>query len=424
VRHWTLTAATLCGALLISSAPLGAQRGGLRPAPPAEPGSTLRISVLTFGPGDAVWERFGHNAIRVLDTATGSDLAYNWGMFSFDDPNFIPRFLSGETEYWVDTFQTPALLDYYRRNDRESLEQVLALTPAQRAEIAAFVTANIRPENRHYRYDYFLDNCSTRVRDVLDRVLGGALERRFTVLTTSLTYRSETVRLLTPDVFPQAGTDFALGPRADQPLTVWASMFVPMRFRDALRDVTVEAPGGGTRPLVSSEIVHHDAARASEPAEARGIALGMWGPLLGAWMLLLVPLSERSRRRTRIPAAVMATLWYGVTGFLGLVLLGMWLGSAHRFWYENLNLLIVSPLGLVAAVPAAMAVARGRAAPWLRWLLIAIVAQAVLALLLAPFVTQRLGGPLLLVLPAHLGLAAALWRHLRAASAASPVSPA
>jgi hypothetical protein len=413
VGRWRFGAAVMCGALIASTSPVPAQPGAPRAAPPAEPGSTLRISVLTFGPGDAVWERFGHNAIRVLDTATGKDLAYNWGMFSFDDPNFIPRFLSGDTQYWVDTFQTRGLLDYYRRVDRETVEQVLALTPAQRAEIAAFVEANIREENKRYRYDYFLDNCSTRVRDVLDRVLGGALERRFTVLTTALTYRSETVRLLTPDPIPQAGTDFALGPRADQPLTVWASMFVPMRFRDALRDVTVEAPGGGTMPLVSAEIVHHDAARASEPAEARGIALGMWGPLLGAWMLLLVPLGEKSRRRTRIPAAVMATLWYGVTGLLGLVLLGMWLGSAHRFWYENLNLLIVSPLGLVAAVPAALAVRRGRVAPWVRWLLVAIVAQALLALLLAPLVTQRLGGPLLLVLPAHLGLAIALWRHLR-----------
>jgi hypothetical protein len=116
----------------------------------------------------------------------------------------------------------------------------------------------------------------------------------------------------------------------------------------------------------------------------------------------------------------MAVLWYGVTGLLGLALLGMWLGSAHVFWYENLNLLVVSPLGLVAAVPAALAFWRGRASRLARWLLIAIVAQALLALLLAPFVTQRLGGPLLLVLPAHIGLAFALWRHLRLAPAPAP----
>ncbi len=394
-----------------------------RPGAPAEPGSTLRVSVLTFGPGDAVWERFGHNAIRILDTATGEDRAYNWGMFSFDQPRFIRRFLSGDTRYWVDAFSTRDLVAYYRRVDRAGVEQVLALTPAQRAALDAFVRENVLEENKYYRYDYFRDNCSTRVRDALDGVLGGTLERRFSVLTTSLTYRSETVRLLTPDPFPQAGTDFALGPRADAPLTAWQSAFVPMRLRDLLREVTVETPQG-TVPLVSEEIVLHEARRAPEPAEARGIALGTWGPILGAWMLLLVPLSEVARRRTRIPAAVMAALWHLATGALGLALLGMWVASAHVFWYDNLNLLLVSPLGIVAAVPAAVAIWRGRAPAWVRWLLIAIAAQAALGLLIASFTSQQQGGPLLLVLPAHTGLAIATWRHLAIAQRAAPPAPA
>lgn len=385
-----------------------AQSGG---AP--EPGTSLRISVLTFGQGDLVFERFGHNALRVRDSATGQDLAYNWGMFSFDEPNFLGRFLSGDTHYWVEAFPTDWLVDSYAKLDRETVEQELALTPAQRAELAAFVARNALPENKYYRYDYFLDNCSTRLRDALDLALGGSLRRRFEPVNTTWTYRSESVRLTASDGLAQAGIDIALGPRADLPITAWQAMFIPMRLRDYLREVTVPAPGGGTMPLVSSEQVLYDATRALELAERRGLTIGAWGPVIGAWMLLLVPFSAASRRRARVPAAVMAAAWYGLTGIVGVALLGMWVGSAHVFWYDNWNLLLLSPLGLVLAVPATRAVLRGHAVRWVRVMAATVAAMAVLALLLWPFVRQELGGPLLLLLPGHIGLAIALWLHTR-----------
>lgn len=388
-------------------------------APAAEPGSTLRISVLTFGQGDAVFERFGHNALRVQDSATGEDLAYNWGMFSFDEPQFLRRFLSGDNRYWVDAFPTPWLLEVYAAQDRQTDEQVLALTPAQRLRVAHAVRTNVLAANRYYRYDYFLDNCSTRLRDVLDAALDGSLKGRFTALRTERTFRSESVRLTQADAFAQAGIDIALGPRADEPISAWESMFIPMRLRDHLREVTVPAPDGGTRPLVQEERVLYAARRSAEMAERRGLALGAWGPVLGAWMLLLAPVAATGRRRTRIPAAMMAALWYGATGLLGAALLGMWLGSAHVFWYRNLNLLLLSPLGLVAAFPVARAILRARADRLSQCSVIALAGMSLGALVLAPLVAQRLAGPLLLFLPAHLGLAITYWRHTRAISSAT-----
>lgn len=135
------------------------------------------ISLLTFGPGDAIFERYGHNAIRVQDRVTGSDLAYNWGMFSFEEPGFLRRFLSGETRYWVAAFPSQPLIEAYRAQDRATVEQVLALTPAQAEALAIAVARNARPEFREYRYDYFRDNCSTRARDALDLALGGSCGR-------------------------------------------------------------------------------------------------------------------------------------------------------------------------------------------------------------------------------------------------------
>jgi hypothetical protein len=400
-------------ALLVLAPALGAQR----PAAAApHRGESITISVLTFGPGDLVFERFGHNALRVRDAATGKDLAYNWGMFSFDDPNFLGRFLSGDTRYWVDTIPTAWMIAGYGRQDRTIHEQELALTPAQRLDLATFVAENVKEENRYYRYDYFLDNCSTRLRDAIDRTLGGSLGRRFKPIRTEWTFRSESTRLTSPDGLAQAGMDIALGRPADEPITAWEAMFIPMRLRDYLREVTV-ATDGGTMPLVANErVLFTPERRAPEPMERRGLSIGGWGLILGAWMLLLAPFSATSRRRTRVPAAVMVGLWYALTGILGLALLGMWLGSPHVFWYHNLNLLLLSPLGVVAAVPVARAVLRGAFTRLSRGLMVAIAVMAMLTLLVAPFVTQRLGGPLLLLLPAHLGLAIAVWRHARAGS--------
>lgn len=395
----------------------GAASASAQASAPAT-GESLRISVLTFGQGDAIFERFGHNALRVRDAATGFDFAYNWGMFSFEQPNFLGRFLSGDTQYWVEAIPTAWLLQVYAEQDRHTVEQELALTPAQRAALAAAVAENAREANKYYRYDYFRDNCSTRLRDALNQALGGTLQTRFTALRTEWTYRSESVRLTTADGLAQAGMDVALGPRADLPLTAWEAMFIPMRLRDYLRDVTVPAADGSTLPLVAEERVLYAATRAPELPERRGLTLGAWGPVLGAWMLLLAPVGATARRRTRIPAAVMAALYYGITGLVGLIVLAMWLGSAHVFWYNNWNLLMLSPLALGAMVLAPRAILTGRSSRALLVVVGALLLGTAVVLLLSPFVGQQLTGPLLLFAPAQFGVAVAIWRHTRPLPAA------
>lgn len=372
--------------------------------------SRFIISVLTFGPGDAIFERYGHNAIRVRDTVTGSDLAYNWGMFSFEDPGFLRRFLGGETRYWVAAFPSQPLIEVYQSQDRATEEQILALTPTQAEALALAVARNALPAHREYRYDYFRDNCSTRVRDALDDALGGILRPQFTALQTELTYRSESRRLSAPDPFAQAGIELALGPKADTRMTAWETMFIPMRLRDHLRSVTV-ATAAGPVPLVAAETVHYVARRLAERTEPGGLVLGPLGPVLAMWGLLLVPLSPAMRRRSRVPAAILTGGWFTLTGLIGVLLLGMWLGSAHVFWYRNLTLLLASPVALVVAIPAARAILAGQAPRWVRMLLLLIAAQSMLALVLWPIVAQRLAGPLLLLLGANVALVMAARRH-------------
>jgi len=401
----------LAGAVLAAvSVPAQAQSTAMAPLASTSATGRYLVSVLTFGPGDAIFERYGHNAIRVRDRVTGSDLAYNWGMFSFDDPGFLRRFLSGETRYWVAAFPSQPLIAAYQERDRATEEQVLALTPTQAEALALAVARNALPEHREYRYDYFRDNCSTRVRDALDVALGGILRPQFTALQTDLTYRSESRRLSAPDPFAQAGIELALGPMADTRMTAWETMFIPMRLRDHLRSVTV-ATAAGPVPLVAAETVHYVARRPVERAEPGGLVLGPLGPVLAMWGLLLIPLTPTMRRRSRIPAAILTGGWFTLTGLVGVLLLGMWLGSAHVFWYRNLTLLLASPVALIVAIPAARAILAGQAPRWVRTLLLLIAAQSMLALLLWPIVAQRLAGPLLLLLGANVALVMAALRH-------------
>ena len=166
-------------------APVSAEAADQEPAPEDQglpeppPGSGLRVSLITVGAGPVVYEMFGHNAIRIQDPARGVDVSYNWGMFDTSEEGFFWRFLLGDWQYWMAGLSSEGMIAHYVASDRGVVEQELDLTPDQRLTLLGMAELNARPENAWYRYQYFLDNCSTRVRDALDMVLGGRLRDRF-----------------------------------------------------------------------------------------------------------------------------------------------------------------------------------------------------------------------------------------------------
>ena len=378
------------------------------------PGSELRVWLVTVAPGDAVWERYGHNAIRLLDTRTGRDVSYNWGIFDFEQENFIARFLLGRMLYMMATYPTEPMLDAYRGANREIVLQELALTPEQKVELRDLADLNARPENREYIYHYYLDNCSTRVRDLLDRVLGGALRTQFASMTTGTTYRFHTNRLTQPDPLIHTGIDLLLGTASDQQISVWEEMFVPMTLRDRIRDMAVVDDEGAERPLVLSEEIASSSTRAGAPAAPPrwlpiylliGIAIG--GSLAAA-------ASDRAMESTLLRRSVtaVAVAWAVLGGVMGLLLVGL-LFTDHDFAHRNENLFLFNPLLLVVAalVPRSLTVGRwhARARAWA----LAIVGIALVGLLwqLAPASRQENARFFALALPAHLGLAYALIRR-------------
>jgi hypothetical protein len=150
---------------------------------------------MTMGIGERVWERFGHNAILVEDRARGTAQAYNYGMFDFRQKNFLLNFIKGRMWYWMQGFGLAPTLDIYVRANRSVWVQELNLTPAQRLSLARFLEWNERPENRFYRYDYYRDNCSTRVRDAIDKAINGRLRAATDTIQTPYSYRWHTARL-------------------------------------------------------------------------------------------------------------------------------------------------------------------------------------------------------------------------------------
>lgn len=256
--------------LAAQAAPAGAQpqrpsAGAQEPAPEsAEPGSELTVYLMTIGQGDAVWERFGHNAIWVHDAARGTDVAYNYGIFVFG-PGFYSRFLRGDMMYRMEPMDGPASLRHYTESNRSVWLQELNLTPAQRLKLLDFLEWNARDENKFYAYDYFRDNCSTRVRDALDLALDGGLHEATTGKPTGTTYRSHSLRLTSPQIATSTGLLLGLGALADRPIDAWEESFIPMRLMDHVRDMRVERPDGTSEPLVRSERLLFQATRSAEP---------------------------------------------------------------------------------------------------------------------------------------------------------------
>jgi hypothetical protein len=134
-----------------------------------------RVGIMVMQPGEIFWERFGHDSVLVADPRTGEAISYNFGFFDPTEPDFIARFVRGDMRYRLAAVPYADDLILYREEGRGVSVQWLDLDAAQAREIATALAENATPENAFYRYDYFKDNCSTRVRDAVDHALAGGL---------------------------------------------------------------------------------------------------------------------------------------------------------------------------------------------------------------------------------------------------------
>lgn len=380
----------------------------LAPVQAQQPGSDLRISVLTFAPGETYWQRFGHNALLVENTVNGATAVYNYGMFDFFQKNFFLNFARGHMVYRLDVDTLDRTLALYASEGRWVYQQVLNLDAPQRLQLATFLDRNAQPDQRDYRYDYFRDNCSTRVRDAVDAVAGGALQQQFTAQATTVSYRFEATRLVTPIPALMAGMDFIMGPAGDAPITLWQQSFVPEVLMHALRTVQVNG-----KPLVAQEGYLLADARSPvapiAPLSLLPLTLPL-GLLLGIALPLLA--ARRQQPWARCAFAGLAASFWLLCTLLGVAMLVMWTLTEHWVMGANHNLLLALPLSALL-LPTAW---RSTQVHWVvaAWqkrlaLLVAMAAVLTLPLLLLPGGQQHAQW-IALLLPVHLGLALALHR--------------
>jgi Domain of unknown function (DUF4105) len=399
-RHFcgAVQRACLSAALLLSLVfvrPVHAQRG--------VDWSTRPVLLLTMGQGDAVFEKFGHNAIVVWDDAAGMPLVYNWGLFDFEQPNFIGRFLSGDTKYWMAPATMAQTMRQYESLNRTVVAQELQLTPEQKVKLAAALATSALEANKYYRYDYYRDNCSTRARDAIDAVTGGVVRRAMLAQPGQGSYRWHTRRLLGYSAPLYYGIQLVLGVDADTPLNGWQEAFLPQSLHESMK--RIELPASGTipaRPIVGSTDTLFRAARGPEPTTASSHLLlsAVIGIVLAAILLGMTKLGK-------FGAAIAIGGWSLLCAVLGCALLLAWFATQHVFMANNPSVALMNP-GWLVGVAAAVAAARGGVSKGvrsaLRWLLIIGVVGAAGAVLLGhPGSALELAA---LLLPGH---AAVVW---------------
>lgn len=303
------------------------------------PGADLQVALITYGPGETYWERFGHDAIELHDLGSGESINFNYGMFDFDERGFLLNFARGRMRYLMDAVPSAQDESWYTQAGRSVTRQRLALNAEQAAALRDFLLWNLRPENIAYPYDYYTDNCTTRVRDALDAALGGIIRKQLTGHPGGMTFRQQTVRLMRAQPLLMLVLDLGLGPYADQPLDAWRESFLPEVLQAGLRGVHVADATGHTWPLVLDEQRVAPNQLDVPPPQAPDLRLPLALAGLACAGLLIL-----ASRRWLPGYLALGTTYLLAAGLVGLILLMLWTLTSHHSAWANANVLLFNPL--------------------------------------------------------------------------------
>lgn len=327
---------------------------------------SVEISLLTCRPRQNVYSLYGHTAIRIQDKQNHLDMAVNYGMFSFDKPFFILRFVFGLTDYSMDIEDFEAFRIYYATRGAGVKQQTLNLTKEEKRAIIDAIIKNYEPQNRVYRYSYFYDNCTTRARDILlDNIKG-------TIRYQTRNKNSESYREMIHDYNEQQrwarfGNDLLLGIKADFPTNHEQQQFLPDNLRKDFDNAVVIDKNGQKRALVSNSSW---VVLPGTQAEWSGFPLS---PTTCAiiFFVIVVAFSIYERYETKMFWGMDIFLML-LTGLCGLILLAM-VFSQHPTVRVNLQILLLNPISLIFLYPTVKCLRRNIIHRWLMAWMILIV---------------------------------------------------
>jgi Domain of unknown function (DUF4105) len=297
------------------------------------------ISVITCGPYQGeLYSAFGHSAIRVYDPKTGRDLAFNYGVFDFDQPNFYLNFTRGHLLYKLGYYPYDLFRDYYISHNRYVHEQVLELTQEQKQHVFDYLYWNIQPENVNYLYDYFYNNCATKVRDVFVEVFNDSIKFDESYATPGYTVRDLTHAYLPKQPWGELGIEICLGQPMDNELAPYQYMFIPDYIESGFNHTTLNG-----KPIVKETISVYE----SEPEEESFSILHPW-IVFGLFLLITLALTYRDWKKKKL-SKWFDVIVFSLVGWLGLLLFILWVATDHRAAANNFNLLWAFPLHAVVA---------------------------------------------------------------------------
>ena len=300
------------------------------------------ISIITIGPGKQLYDSFGHNAIRVSDPSNGKDLAFNYGTFDFNTPNFYIKFGQGKLPYALSVSTYDGFLRNYIAEKRWIKQQKLDLTYGEKIAIFEFLLNNAQPSNREYQYDFFFDNCATRIRDVLAVNLGSKLsyqEKQYAPFLYS--FRELIQQRLHWNSWGSLGIDIALGAVIDRTANPWEHQFLPDYVFESLKSATI------TRNNKTSALIKKETTINNPGPRARNSAF-----LLSPFFVFLVIALGIVYRTLRDSKQQKRSRWldsvlFFVTGIVGVLLLVLWLATDHTATINNYNILWAFPVNLI-----------------------------------------------------------------------------
>ncbi len=305
------------------------------------------ISVLTMGPGTNLNDSFGHSAFRISDTNQNIDVVYNYGVYNFDTPNFYLKFVKGQLMYQLDRTDFSLFYQHYSDQDRWIKEQVLNLTIIEKQEIFDFLQKNYLPENRKYIYDFFFENCATRIRDVLAGVLKNKLVFDKNFVSKTHTFRQLIQKNVHWNSWGSFGMDLAIGAVVDRNASSWEHQFLPEYIFKALEKGQIKRGLGATDLVKKTSILNKKTAK--EKSETLLMSPFFIISLL-AFIILGVTFKDyQNNSRSRWMDGGL----YALTGIIGVFLLLLWFATDHFATQNNYNLLWAVPLSLFFVIEIA-----------------------------------------------------------------------
>lgn len=299
--------------------------------------SHLQVSLITCGIGDEIYETFGHTAIRIVDSAAGTDMVYNYGTFDGYTENFELKFMQGKLLYYVSCYPYAVFLQEYAAYHRSVEEQVLHISGAAKQSIYSYLKNNAQEQNKYYKYDFFFDNCATRIRDVFRYALGVKFRYGNTLIEGKpITYRQIINRYFYRTHGERVGVNLLLGSRIDKEMTNLDIMFLPDYLRDGMATATLK---GKTVSEMSKLIID------GSPHKPAGFN---WVLALTVGMALLTAIGL-FLPNMQVLGKIMSGFILFITGFLGILMLVMWLATDHQGCQNNYNVLWALPTNVFMA---------------------------------------------------------------------------